>query len=571
MFWSMATSVVVDDIGTCYVTGYCDTTGLPLKNEIQTYQGGRDIVVAGFSPSGDSVLFSTYIGGPADDEGLGIDLGPDGQLYVGGALKQAGMPMVNAYDVSFAGPPGDPDAVVLKFNLAGDELEFSTYLGGLEYDAGTDLKVHSDGTVYICGSTYSPGYPTVNEYQSGGGGRDACVTRIGIDDHAPTITLESPVDDSIEVAGITVDLDVQDNGSGIKQVLYNWDLNANQTLSSPYLTNLPGGEGLHSLFVYAEDNVGHWVFESFQLYADEFAPEVELVSPLNDTLQLSTVIIDVDVNDTYLDTVMHAWDGEALIEWAAPYHTSPAVGDGEHVLLVVANDSAGRVTQVTYVFTTDDSAPTIGLLELQNNTAIQPGATVALNVTDPHLDTVLYRWGFMSNNETYTPPSEPWAPSGEVEYVLHVYANDTLGHSGYARFVFMGDDTSPSLDSPADVTYIQGTTGNSITWTALDLHPGTYIVYRGGIEVDTGSWSSTIEVDVDGLGVGSYNYEIVVADEAGNTASDQVVVTVEAAPTTPTEPPGGVDIVVIVIIAAVGGVILVIVLYMCKKKGAGEE
>jgi len=93
------------------------------------------------------------------------------------------------------------------------------------------------------------------------------------------------------------------------------------------------------------------------------------------------------------------------------------------------------------------------------------------------------------------------------------------------------DKTAPTLDHPANVDYFVGQTGNSITWNPSDDYPARYQVLLDNTVLVSGDWNSTTEdivVEVDGHEVGEYNYTIIVADVAGNTASDEVIVTVQA-------------------------------------------
>ncbi len=86
----------------------------------------------------------------------------------------------------------------------------------------------------------------------------------------------------------------------------------------------------------------------------------------------------------------------------------------------------------------------------------------------------------------------------------------------------------PSINSPANVNYQEGDTGNSITWTATDDNPTIYIVTRGNTQVASGSWSSgsPITMIVDGLSLGTYTYTCTVTDGDGQMDSDSVTVTV---------------------------------------------
>ncbi|MHA2221841.1 MAG: hypothetical protein ACXAAO_07255, partial [Candidatus Thorarchaeota archaeon] len=84
---------------------------------------------------------------------------------------------------------------------------------------------------------------------------------------------------------------------------------------------------------------------------------------------------------------------------------------------------------------------------------------------------------------------------------------------------------------PTDISYIEGETGNSITWNPSDLNPISYEIFRDEVLVKSASWNSsseTITFTVDGLSPGVYNFSIRVIDIGTNSVTDQVDVTVEA-------------------------------------------
>jgi len=86
----------------------------------------------------------------------------------------------------------------------------------------------------------------------------------------------------------------------------------------------------------------------------------------------------------------------------------------------------------------------------------------------------------------------------------------------------------PSINSPANINYEAGDTGNSITWIATDDNPTTYTIILDGTQVDSGSWSSgsQITINVDDLSIGTHIYTCTVTDGDGQTDSDSVTVTV---------------------------------------------
>jgi hypothetical protein len=150
------------------------------------------------------------------------------------------------------------------------------------------------------------------------------------------------------------------------------------------------------------------------------------------------------------------------------------------------------------------------------------------------------------------------------------------------------DGTPPEIDSPADVEYEEGETGNSITWTPTDSHPASYTIYKDGVIHQSGDWNgSAITISVDGLSAGNYNYTLVVTDIGGNTATDTVMVTVTApstttpttttttpptttpttTTTTTTTPPGGDVLILIIGIVSASGAVVVIIIIVLFKKG----
>jgi len=120
--------------------------------------------------------------------------------------------------------------------------------------------------------------------------------------------------------------------------------------------------------------------------------------------------------------------------------------------------------------------------------------------------------------------------SGVYTFNCKVY--DKAGNSANDIVeVTVFETINPLIDHPADISYEEGTTGHSISWTATDANPGTYVVYLEGTELGSDSWTSGVPITIyiDGLSEGSYNFTIVVFDTSGNQAIDTVIVNVNPA------------------------------------------
>ncbi len=166
-----------------------------------------------------------------------------------------------------------------------------------------------------------------------------------------------------------------------------------------------------------------------------------------------------------------------------------------------------------------------------NTTVIATGQSVEFTDTTTGGSMPLaYQWSFGdgSANSTDQNPVHRYDVLGEHRVVLTV--TDADGDMSVSTStIFVRDTLLPILDSPNDITYEQGADSHNISWTSVDIHPGTYIIYENNVEIESGSWFSdvAITVNVDGLTPGTYDYTIVVFDTSNNSATDTVIVTVE--------------------------------------------
>lgn len=181
--------IAVDGTGRAYVTGYTLSTDFPTTANApqSTFGGGySDVFVARLSAAGDALEYSTYLGGTAggNEQGTGIAVDSVGRAYVTGFTPSDDFPIANAPQSTFG---GGEDVFVARLTPAGDDLEYSTYLGGGDDDEyGYSIAVDGDGRAYVTGYTYSTDFPTTanapqSDYQGGndaGHRGDAFVVRL---------------------------------------------------------------------------------------------------------------------------------------------------------------------------------------------------------------------------------------------------------------------------------------------------------------------------------------------------------------------------------------------------------
>ncbi|NTW92093.1 MAG: hypothetical protein HGA40_01435, partial [Methanoregulaceae archaeon] len=124
--------------------------------------------------------FSTYLGGTQDDWGAGIGFDDIGNVYVVGSTESTQFPLANnpAYQEHLNG--SGLDIFASKFRSDGQELIYSTYIGGYADDIARGMVVNNyTEEVTFTGSTKSWNYPT-NPTDPYGGNTDAIVTRLNV-------------------------------------------------------------------------------------------------------------------------------------------------------------------------------------------------------------------------------------------------------------------------------------------------------------------------------------------------------------------------------------------------------
>src|SRR5579863_1281901 len=153
-------AIALDPAGNAYVTGYTCSTDFPSLDPVQSLNasgGCEDAFVAKLDAAGDALVYSTFLGGTGNDVGLGIAVDPAGRAYVAGYTCSTDFPVVNAIQAT---SNGDCDAFVSKLNSAGNELVYSTYLGGSNTDVAQSISADPAGNAYVTGYTLSADFPT---------------------------------------------------------------------------------------------------------------------------------------------------------------------------------------------------------------------------------------------------------------------------------------------------------------------------------------------------------------------------------------------------------------------------
>ncbi len=118
------------------------------------------------------LLFSTYFGGTGYDQAISIDLDEEENIYIGGRAEP-----VIPFDYEIGSPGSTDDLVVMKLSKLGNGVEWISYIGGTDYDRGS--MVYFNDSIYVAGVTKSTDFPVKNPFQSNKSvGYDAFLLRL---------------------------------------------------------------------------------------------------------------------------------------------------------------------------------------------------------------------------------------------------------------------------------------------------------------------------------------------------------------------------------------------------------
>ncbi|MGB9454789.1 MAG: SBBP repeat-containing protein [Bryobacteraceae bacterium] len=108
------------------------------------------------------LIYSTYMGGSADDQINAVKLTANGWLYVAGYTNNSDMPYINgAYSNVSIGTTNIFLAILDTSAAGGFRPIYFSYIGGSDVDVPQAMVLDANGDVYLTGTTTSPDFPMV--------------------------------------------------------------------------------------------------------------------------------------------------------------------------------------------------------------------------------------------------------------------------------------------------------------------------------------------------------------------------------------------------------------------------
>jgi hypothetical protein len=451
-----AYGIAVDGAGDAYVTGYTTSTDFPTSAAHQNILSGTmNAFVLKLNPAGNSLTFSTYLGGTNADSGNAIAVDTQGNAYITGDTTSTNFPILGAIQ---AMNNGGQDAFVVKFSPTGS-LVYGTYLGGSDDEHGTAIAVDAAGNAYVTGGTFSTNFPTANALQlASGGGQDAYVAKLN--STGSSLVYSSYLGGSGGVLG------APEEGSGIAVNNLGNAFVAGSTSSDDFpITNLAfqtaQGGGTENAFIVELSSTGSALVYStyFGGGTMDYATSIALDATGNAYIAGYTASTDLPILAPVQAALAGEYDAfiaELNTSGSSLYFSTFYGGSLLDAANAIALDSSGNI----YIGGQTNSINFPAVSAIQSS---QPGDTSGflLKLSEPQPDF-----------SVTVSPNPFTAPVGSSNVIFTVTATASDGFTGGIHFTVLGLPAGATAGfSPTSVV---GSGSSTLTITTASVSAGSY-------------------------------------------------------------------------------------------------
>jgi len=348
-----------------------------------------------------------------------------------------------------------------------------------------------------------------------------------LDAKDPHLRIISPLNGSyIGSPDVQINWEVWDNESGLDRVEISLD-DGNWTdigLSNSYIYR-GLEEGAHRARITAVDKASRMNRTEIHFTVDVTAPELRLISPLNDTTHTSRFITASWVGTDSIgpiDKNLIRWDGgEWLDVGSYSFHTIEFRTDGVHLIEVAIEDMAGNRMETSSIITIDSYLPEL-LILTPDDGALTEEANIKVTWTGGDNGTGLKGYYFRMDEMNWTflgmrTDKDLWQLNDGI-YRIQVMAVDIAGNIRVEMAVVTVDATRPNLviETPSDDSYISDRSV-SVRWNGSDETSGIGF-YE--ISLDGNNWEDVgedLSFTMVNLKEGTYTFHVRLWDRAGNS------------------------------------------------------
>ena len=160
--------IMLDQNNNILVASCTKSTNFPVANAIQgTNGGGQDGVVFKLAANFQSLLFSSYYGGSADDACYSVKVDDfDNIIFAGGTKSTNLIATTGGWQPANAG--GTAEGFVVKLPPTGNNITQASYIGRNQYDQVFFVEVDRDNNIFLLGQSVGGTFPVFNAPYSNG-------------------------------------------------------------------------------------------------------------------------------------------------------------------------------------------------------------------------------------------------------------------------------------------------------------------------------------------------------------------------------------------------------------------
>ncbi|MHA1306409.1 MAG: SBBP repeat-containing protein [Candidatus Heimdallarchaeota archaeon] len=178
--YDQAYDIITDSENNILIVGSTTSNNYPTVEELQgSLNGAMDAIISKLSSDGQTLMFSSYIGGSGAEESYGVIVDQQDQIILSGLTSSQDLTLESAYQTTYGG--GETDAFITRLD-ENYQLNYTTYLGGSDIDEGQRIDCTSDGNIVTYGYTQSDDFPTEEAYQNSlSGSSDVFIAKFNLD------------------------------------------------------------------------------------------------------------------------------------------------------------------------------------------------------------------------------------------------------------------------------------------------------------------------------------------------------------------------------------------------------
>jgi hypothetical protein len=159
-------AITLDSSGNIYVVGTTASSDFPVTDSAYAgvIYGGTDAFLTELTIYSPTIIYSTYLGSEADDDGRGVAIAPNGQVYMAVSSLGNQFPLAGAsYRPTNSGNYDVVLALLDTKQTGVQSLVYSTYIGGGGNDIVRGVAIDPQGNLLVTGYTLSRDFPVTSD------------------------------------------------------------------------------------------------------------------------------------------------------------------------------------------------------------------------------------------------------------------------------------------------------------------------------------------------------------------------------------------------------------------------